>query len=216
MPHQENNLFEHDRADIDYREEAKRQAHLMNICMWQQQSKRLTFNSKEQYWTLMDDRSFELETLKTHNLISSPSQFHGVNDNERKYKACMEQFFGIQGYYGEWTTILRQNDICPHGGIVYLDTMSQLDEYSAIASTMLAATLEACGSQTLICANFCMTNPRQGQRVIESHIFSKRLLEASEKIQNKWALVMSPEGHDCYLPEKTSSTQMVTYFFWRA
>ena len=147
MPHVFQNRVEHDRVDIDYREEAKHRAQLTNIAVWSLHSGRCTFNPDEQYWTLMDDKSFELETVETAKLISSRQQFHGINDNREKYEACLKNFSGITGHFGDVTAVLRRIDVCPHGGIFYLDTMSEFDEISAVASTMLAATLITCVSE---------------------------------------------------------------------
>jgi hypothetical protein len=217
MPHELKGQKEHDRmSTTDYCKEAKRRAQLTNIGVWSRYSRRYAFTSKEQYWTLMDDKSFELQTIEAARLIKSRRQFHGINNSQEKYDACLKKFPGINGHFGELTVALRRADVCPHGGIFYLDTMSQLDEKSAVASTMLAATLSACGPRTLVAANFCLTKPRMGHKTISANTFEKRLLAAtSEAMQERWALVTTSEGHDCYLPGKTRATQMVTLFFWR-
>lgn len=211
MPHVRNSRASHDRVVVDYRVDEKRRAQLQNIRIWRSLARRRRLRPAEQYWTLMDAKSFELETVEGSGLLVRRSQFHGVNNIPGNFRECVRNFPGISAHPGDWLDVMGTAPACPKGGIVYLDTMAQLDEISAEASTLLAATLEVCGPGTLVCANFCYTNPYRSHRKIPFGRFADRLLRfLPERVSSRWK---TPSK--AYLPEKTSSTQMVTFFFWR-
>jgi len=200
----------------DYRNDRKQKAHLKNIEVWSHLTGRRVLSPEEQYWTLMDDNSFELQTLEEQGFLKK-AQFHGVNRDAEKVQACKTLFPGIETYLGEWTDIVRRYNPCTNGGLVYLDTMSQLDQISPVASTLLTATLDSVGPNTLVCANYCMDNPRSPTKKIPYDVFVSRILDRFEfsTATRSWEHIKFGQ-YDAYLPGKVNQTQMITFFFWRS
>lgn len=193
---------------VDYQTQSKREAQLFNIVMWDQFTGRDYLLSWEQYWTLIDTNSFEIETLEDAQFLRSRQQFVGVNIDAQ---VCCDYAtkYGIKTIPLEWRQALRKQRSCLNGGVVYLDTMVELDgRRNKIASALLNETMEACGPGTLICANFCFSNRYRHNRTVNAD----RFLEHVE-FGEGWEHIKLPHGGDYSLPPKTNQTQMVTFFF---
>lgn len=197
---------------MEFRNEQKRNSHFKNIEVWQHLTNRKSLNASEQYWTLMDDNSFEVESLEMCEFLVR-NQFHGVNLDEEKCDKCRDKFPGININHGEWCEVVRRNSPCANGGIVYLDTMCQLDQVKSTGSTLLLATLDSVGPRTLVCANYCHDNPRSRTKVISPAHFIERI--GVDICNSNWEHIKFGD-YDAYLPEKTNMTQMITFFFWRS
>lgn len=202
--------------------EAKRACHQHNMRLWRVITGRKHLDQNEQYWTLMHNESIELESLELEKFILNRSQFFGVTNQPEIFDKCVEAFHGINHINGEWrNVILRKGGICPHGGLVYLDTIGQVDIKRRVSSRILIETLNRCGSNTLVCANFCLDVP-YGQKTKNKTLSDEEILKIIKTFQtriessinpHKWQIVCGTDG-DIWLPPKTKSTQMVTLAFW--
>jgi len=185
----------------DYDVQEKRNAHHVNVAIWSNITGRKSFYPCEQYWTLIDSTSNEVDNILESGLIASRTQFHGVNlssDVCREFSKRTE----VQTYAGEWLAVIAAEKPCPKGGLIYLDTITQVNGHRSIE--MATRTIESSGKNTLICANFIIENPRK-HVTLDVEYFSKHL----ELPANCTLLEYG------YRPEKTSKTQMQTFFIWK-
>lgn len=196
---------------INYKAEAKHEAQLTNIEAWRKITGRKSLYAKEQYWTFIDSESFEIDTIESAGFLRSRRQFVGVNYDPYICKNYSKKY-GVRTIDLPWDLAVLKERPCPNGGLIYLDTMDELDgEKNRRASTLLNCTMRAAGKGTLICANFCFNRPRVSSKPLPLDVFVDNV-----RLPKGWSLVPSPAGHDFNLPPRTNRTQMVTFFFWKA
>lgn len=209
----------------DYRTEAKRECHLLNIEHWRQLTGRKALNPDEEYWTLADDESFEVESLEQAEFLPDRSLFHACNDNEGKLKALAKKFPGINTHHGHMERTAGDFCMCPHGGIIYLDTTYRLDLHRANASYLLTVVMQSAGPGTLICANVIAQNVYNKKRLLPETFFKRVMKNFSDFSQwepsseIRGAIVHPTSGWVLlptrFIPKKTSRTQMNTFFLWK-
>ena len=201
---------------------AKREAHYTNFKVWCELTQRVSLNPQEEYWTLIlnKSRSVEVQDLHESGVIPNFSGVHGVNMDPSIISLCVQEYPGIHLHTGEWVEVINRRPPCPHGGIVYFDSQNQPDGKEEIASSSLVRTLEVCGPHTLVCANFCVSRPRQGN-VEVSH--EKYLSNVSAKLtpyqKKRWVMVETDTLNlgvyqNSYSPPMPNRTQMKTFFYW--
>lgn len=201
--------------------DAKASAHSVNIEVWKNLSGRNSFSSNEEYWTLVQtpSESREVPDLLSVGLLSSVSQVHGVNRDPVPLAACKQVYPGLHTYKFEWRMAMYRHTPCPSGGIVYLDSCTQIDAGGyREASTDTLKTLEACGPDTLVCANFCLITSAGVRKVFETDTYRANVQQAlKEEHRSRWSEVELDWGSGPefgYQPPMTNHTQMVTLFYW--
>lgn len=89
-----------------------------------------------------------------------PSQFIGVDSDSDLIEKNKLHHPQSTWLCGDWINVIyNQDNFNP--AMVYLDTINELR--SPIAARILCKTMELCGPDTLIIANFCANNPRKGR-----------------------------------------------------
>lgn len=198
----------------------KRVAHLANIEVWRNLSGRRSFLDTEEYWTLIHHESTEIGDVLGSGLISSLDNFHGINNDKTVFEECRRKYPEVKLHFGDWHMQMHTLDPCPSGGIVYLDTMTQVDERKhKAASWDTVFTLRNCGPGTLVCANFCIESPREGNRKLDIDLYQENLIKSLGPDGNRWRMVDTQwsdqeDYKSIYLPPKTNYTQMGTFFYW--
>lgn len=197
-------------SDTNYRTHSKYEAQLANVQAWRKLSGRDALAEGEEYWTLIALPSFEVETLEGAGFLLSRSQFVGVNYAVAVcdgYKAS----YGVTTVPLPWNLAIRERALCPMGGLVYLDTTDEITENPERVAQLISTTVALCGAPTLVCANFCLTNPRRGHRHASLDSFVTQV-----ELPDGWDMTTwwdDGQEYDYYLPGKTNRTQMVTFFF---
>jgi hypothetical protein len=197
----------------------KRGSHVKNTDVWQELSGKPRFSLKQEYWTLADPDSVEYESMDSLGILRSPSQYHFVNDDPSKI-AVLKAKYGKQvpeqNFHCMDLCHAMLNSPCKHGGIVYIDSISEPDKKHPVASTMLISALRNCGPKTLVCMNMCYTRPECGNKILPIGTFLSNVDSGlSESYKNLWAEVRDQDGHYGFCPQKTGMTQMLTLFYWR-
>ena len=192
----------------------KRFSHQKNVEVWRELSGRNKFSPVEQYVTLADTSSEEYESMMDLSILDNPSQYHMVNRDMEKLTILKKRYPLVPAdnfHHGDWSIVMNCGPLCHHGGIMYIDTMSEPDNTRPIASTMLAAAMNNCGPQTLICMNLCYTNPRRSKALSLDKFFEN----LKKHSLPKWKMIESADNQTAFTPPKTSVTQMITFYFWR-
>src|ERR1035437_4799453 len=190
---------------------SKSAVHANNISVYQKMAKLGQLPDDGEYWTLMHPDSDELETLDSKKFLKR-HQFHGVNDDHDLYQKCLKNWPEIerQSHLDDWIWVVSTHIICPRGGLVHLDTMTEYDRVRPGASTMTVATLRNCGPNTLVAANFCYSRPLHGHDEIGLRRFVERVNEYSTgKERARFEYLAGNE-----LLYVSHSTEMLLLYFW--
>lgn len=194
----------------NYRNAAKRRAREFNVLQYQRMTERGFLAGSEEYWTLLDCSSDEIETLERIGFLRNRKQFCGIN---RSQQACNKyaKKYGVRTLTGSVGMLLAEYPPCPRGGLFYLDTMYSIRGRRGIPLINMA--LANSGSCTLIAYNLCVDRhtPRaQLDDLLQQHL-------SSISIPPKCQLLDIGKNNEfnVYLPPKTAKTQMLTTFFWK-
>jgi len=187
----------------------KHDAYRKNIEIFQRESGQKKLRPDQQYWTLVLNKSDEA-TIMSRDLGVSPSQFHGVNRDPEVYEKCLAEYPGANLYLGDWCDVLDQQEICPNGGLIYIDSTSEFDRENGhpIASAMVTKALNRAGVGTLVCMNMCAENLRHPSAEISEKTFAERLRRQTDNPQMVSYI-------DRYEPQKSYTTQMRCLYFWK-
>lgn len=191
----------------------KRPSHQKNVAVWRDLSGRHVLYPHEQYCTLADPDSVEYESMVETGVLHSPTQYHMVN-NDASIDALIMKYPFIPRdnfHLGDWCMVMTSIHPCPHGGIVYIDTMDEPDGVRPLASSMLVSAMRACGAGTLLCLNLCYSRPYTGKLVPLEKFYQNLEINMGKD----WFHVEDSEGTTGFLPPKTNRTQMLTLYFWR-
>jgi hypothetical protein len=185
---------------MEYINDAKEASRLENVKVWKNISGRNKLFPNEQYWSLIDGNSNEAESLLKSGAMYK-YQMHGITREQNDLDLYVSKY-SIDAYCGDWNTIVKSIGICPNGGIVYLDSITNVNNPEA--SELANITMQYSGLHTLICANYIAENYHHGGKLDERTLFELLTIPAG------WTMI-----NNKYYPPKTHLTQMVTYFFWR-
>lgn len=183
-----------------------------NIELYRKLSGRQGIPVDREYWTLCNrqppEPGAEIEQMLAAGVISSKSQFHGV-DWDKKGEGIIAQnkvwHPEAHWYQGEWSEVITKVNFNP--AFVYLDATNFADQH--IASGLVTTTMMLCPFDTVLIVNLMLTDPR-----------SSRVFDSDKLIRNLECRVPSMELSlwNIRIPNyrySASKTELITYAFYK-
>ena len=202
---------------MTYKTPIKQAVQRFNLAMWRNYTKRAALAADEEYYTLIDLNSLEIETLMAEGFCTK-SQIVGVN-RDPAVAAEYAAKHGVTTIGLEWKQAILKRPPCPNGGLIYLDSMVELDGCTTSVEGVIASSVMSRRASSLlnytfgtaatgmIAANFLLTNPHgKTHGDIDTFIGNVDL--------GDWHHVKLQDGSD-YLTYKSRRAQMITFFFTR-
>ena len=183
-------------------------ARVKGIEMWKELSGLDTISADKQYITLCndqnpDDEGTEIVQLKNMGVISSYSQFIGIDRDQEIIDLNNYRIPEATWICGEWRSAIREiNNFNP--ALIYLDLTSWVCSDSVLS--VIDSTLHLCPINTVILINVMMNNPRSTRIFDSKYIVDNLYKKVPPSELAKWSKKVLNFTYNC-----SGKTEMRTF-----